>query len=80
MRPVRMIARGSAALAFAASAGLSLIGCGSSEGVATAKPISHEKSIEAIQNNPNMPEAAKQQALARMKAADSQAGFMPTKR
>jgi hypothetical protein len=68
------------ALTSVVGASLSLPGCNSAEATATATPASHEKTIEAIQNNPNMPAAAKQQAIDRMKAADKEAGFMPTKK
>jgi len=66
------------ALALAAGAGLVLGGCGSDRPTAIATPKSHEAAIDAIKNNPNMPQSAKDQAIGRMQAADKQAGFLPT--
>ena len=66
------------ALTSLVGAGISLGGCDPQGPTATAIPASHEKSIDAIKNNPNMPDAAKQQAIARMQQADKEAGFMPT--
>ena len=76
----RRTVRVALALILVVGAGLTLTGCGSGGATATATPASHEKTIDVIKNNPNMPEEAKQQAIARMQQADKEAGFMPSKK
>ncbi|MHB8636203.1 MAG: hypothetical protein ACYC96_07000 [Fimbriimonadaceae bacterium] len=78
--PTSMFFRALVTLAAVAGATVALIGCDSAGPTATAIPASHEKTIDVIRNNPNMPEAAKRQAISRMQQADKEAGFMPTRK
>ena len=65
------------ALTFVVGAGILLAGCNPDGPTATVSPKSHEQAIDVIKNNPNMPQAAKDQAIARMAQEDKAAGFLP---
>lgn len=57
--------------ALAALVSLALIGCDPSPSNGSAKPISPDAQIQAIQNNPHMPPEQKEAALARLRAGQA---------